>query len=180
MKMLKCIGVAQCSPGIDRLYFRVWVKDGASGPAVQGPASFDTLCYAENSDGRLSFVTLSSSPIACICSARIFLFKADGSWIFRLANGCFFLFCFLSKRKLCNWRANPSKAPLTCTAHRMRPHCWPRRNQHCKKSLESLLIGKIEIFRDEHEHGCRSSASPGCDQLSPSCSTRAAFRELKT
>ena len=31
----------------------------------------------------------------------------------------------------------------------------------------------------EHGNGCRSSASPGCDQLSPSCSPRVASSKLE-
>ena len=36
-----------------------------------------------------------------------------------------------------------------CAAQRMPSHCCPRRNQHSYKSLESWLIDKTEIFRDE-------------------------------
>ena len=58
---------------------------------------------------------LSPSPVLLshvYGSARIFLFKADSSWIFRLANGFFFV-----ERKLCNWRANPSKAWQSIDLH---------------------------------------------------------------
>ena len=68
----------------------------------------------------------------------------------------FFFFFFL--KESCATGAGLSDSRSTCTAHRMRSHCCPRRNQHCSKSLESWLTGKTEIFRDElsseHEHGC--------------------------
>ena len=102
-----------------------------------------------------------------------------------MANGCFF-FSFL-KESCATGRYNLkpferlSDSRSTCTAHHMRCHCCPRRNQHCRKSLESWLIGKTEIFRDElsseQEHGCRSCASPGCVQLSPSFSPRAQLEQ---
>ena len=155
--------------------FRVWVRDGASGP---GPGLVYTLCYAENSDARLSFVTLSSSPVACILFCKNLSLQGWGFLDFSIGQWFFF---FLSKESYATGAQTLRKpdSRSTCTSHHMRPHCWSRRNQHCKKSLESLLIGKTEIFRDEHERGCRSSALPGCDQFSPSCSSRAAFRELK-
>ena len=120
-------------------------------------------------------ITLSSSPVPCSCKNLSF---SEGSWIFRLANGCS---SFFLEREVVQLAGKPC-ADLTVDrlAQRtvyMRSHWRTSRNQHCKKSLESLLIGKTKLFRDEncsvlieHEHGCRSSTSPGCDQLNPSCS----------
>ena len=80
---------------------------------------------------------------------------------------------------MCNWRANPSKAwqsidlrtVCALTVASKKPTLleksrklayWQDRNLSRRKMLSS-----------EHENGCRSSASPGCDQPSPSCSPRA-------
>ena len=119
-------------------------------------------------------VTLSSSPVPCSCKNLSFF---DGSWIFRLADGCSFF--FFSKEKLCNWRANPSGRPdsrSTCTAHRRRSHCRTHKKPTLQEKSRKLAywqdrtLSQRKLLSSEHEHGCRSSTSPGCDQLSPSCS----------
>ena len=170
--------------GVEKLRFRKdpgtcarSLRDGSSGP---GPGLVHTLCYAENSEACSSFVNLSRVLLSHV-PARIFLFKADGSWIFRLANGWFF---FVFSKKVVQLAGKPfeglSDSRSTCTAHLMRSPCCPRRNQHCYKSLESWLIGKTEIFRDqlssEHEHGCQS----GMHRLATFSSALPVPRELKT
>ena len=94
-------------------------------------------------------VTLFSSPVPCSCKNLSF---SEGSWIFRLANGCSFLFFFF-ERKVVQLAGKPFEG-LTVDRLAQRTVCAltdePRRNQHCKKSLESLLIGKTELFRDEN------------------------------
>ena len=121
------IGSASALPII-----RVWVRDGASGP---GPDLVHTLCCTKNSDATFScscsssFPTLSSSPVASSCKNLSFF--SDGSWIFRLANGCFF---FFFQKKSCATGGQTLRKPgsrSTCTAHRMCSHCCPQRNQHC-------------------------------------------------
>ena len=92
--------------------------------------------------------TLSSSPVPCSCKNLSF---SDGSWIFRLTNDCSFFFFF--RKKSCA-TAGQTFEGLTVDRLAQRTVCAltvePRRNQHCKKSLESLLIGKTKLFRDEN------------------------------
>ena len=92
-------------------------------------------------------VTLSSSSVACSCNNLSF---SDGSWIFRLANGCAFIFferkVVQLEGKLFEGLTVDRLAQRTVGAFTVEPI----RNQHCKKSLESLLIGKTELFRDEN------------------------------
>ena len=83
-------------------------------------------------------VTLSSS---CSCKTLSF---SDGSWIFRLADGCSFFFFF--KRNVVQLAGKPFEG-LTVDRLAQRTVCAltvePRRNQHCKRSPESLLIGNL-------------------------------------
>ena len=113
---------------------------------------------------------LSTSPVLLShLPARIFLFEADGSWIFRLANVFFF---FFFRKKVVQLAGKSfeglSDSRSTCTEHRMRSHCCPRRNQHCWKSLRKHAywqcqnLSRRNLLSSEHEHGCRPNASPGC------------------
>ena len=103
----------------------------------QGPPLFTH--FAMQKTVKLAHLLSPSPVLLWHVPARIFLFKADGSWIFRLANGFFF---FFSKESLATGTQNLRKpdSRSICTAHRMRSHCCPGRNQHCCKSPESLLI----------------------------------------
>ena len=117
-------------------------------------------------------VTLSSSPVACSCKNLSF---SDGSWIVRLANGCSFLFF---QKKSCATGGQTLRRPdsrSTCTAHRMRSHCRTQKKPLQEKSRkfaywQDRTFLRRKLLSSEHEHGCRSSASPGCDQVRPSCS----------
>ena len=68
-----------------------------------------------------------------------------GQWLF-----FFFFFFFFFERKVVQLAGKPFEG-LTVDRLPQRTVCAltvePRRN-HCKKSLESLLIGKTELFRD--------------------------------
>ena len=66
----------------------------------------------------------------------------------------------------------------TCTAHRMRSHWRTQKKPTLQEKSRKLAYWqdrtlsrrKSLSYELEHEHGCRSRTSPGCDQLSPSCS----------
>ena len=94
-------------------------------------------------------VTLSSSPVPCSCKNLSF---SDSSWIFRLANGCSFFFFF--QKKSCATGGQTLRRPDSrsiCTASRtVGSHCRTQEKPTLQESLESLLIGKNELFRDEN------------------------------
>ena len=154
---------------------RVWVRDGASGP---GPGLVHTaLLYWKQSLKLAHLVTLSSSPVPCSNSCKNLSFS-DGSWIFRLANGFFFF-----RKKSCATGHGHGRQTLrrpdsrsTCTAHRRRSHCRTHKKPTLQEKSRKLAywqyqtLSRRKLLSSEHEHGCRSSTSPGCDQLSPSCS----------
>ena len=119
-------------------------------------------------------VTLSSSPVTSSCKNLSF---SEGSWIFRLANGCSF---FFFEREVVQLAGKPF-AGLTVDRLAQRTVCAltdePRRNpatlQEKSRKLaywQDQTLSRRKLLSSEHEHGCRSSTSPGCDQLSPSCS----------
>ena len=67
-----------------------------------------------------------------------------------MADGCSF---FFFERKVVQLAGKPFEG-LTVDRLAQRTAgaltVEPTRNQHCKNSLESLLIGKTELFRDEN------------------------------
>ena len=114
-------------------------------------------------------VTLSSFPVPC---SRKNLSFSDGSWIFRLANayGCS-IFFFFFERKVVQLAGKPFEG-LTVDRLTERAVCAltvePRRNQHCKKSLESrgktnplkpgsirIRRGSVRIFEDPWIRGSK-------------------------
>ena len=146
-----------------------------TGHPDQGPAKFILYNFAMLKTVKLAhLVTLSGSPVPCSCKTLSF---SDGSWIFRLANGCSFFFFF--QKKNCATGGQTLRRPgsrSTCTAHRMRSHCRtqekPTLQEKSRKPAywQDRALSRRKLISSEHEHGCRSSTSPGCDQLSPSCS----------
>ena len=118
------------------------------------------LCYAEK---QWSSLILSPSPVLLsLVPARIFLFlRVLGFFDWPMVVPFF-------SKKLCNWRAKPFEG-LIVDRLAQRTVCTltdePRINQHCKKSLESLLIGKTELFRDENRSVMSSSTSTDVDHV---------------
>ena len=113
-------------------------------------------------------VTLFSSPVPCSYKNLSF---SDGSWIFRLANGCSFFFFQLAGKPFEGLTVDRLAQRTVCALT-----VEPRRNQHCKWSLESLLIlaRPISFATKIAQFWARAWMSikyiVWLDQLSPSCS----------
>ena len=151
---------------------RVWVRDAASGP---GPRLVHTTLFCSK---QWSPLILSPSTVLLSMSlvpARIFLFLTVLGF-FDWSMVVPFSFFFFQKKSCATGGQTLRRpdSPSTCTAHRMRFHCRTQKKQHCKKKSRKLAywqdrtLSRRKLLSSEHEHGCRSSTSPGCDQLSPS------------
>ena len=97
-----------------------------SGRPDQGLALF--IHFAMQKTVKLAHLLSPSPVLLWHVPARIFLFKADGFWIFEWPM--VFLF---SKESYGTGAQTLRKldSRSTWTAHHMRSHCCPRRNQHC-------------------------------------------------
>ena len=148
---------------------RVWVRDVASGP---GSGLVHTTLLCRNSEAHSSCHPLQFS-------SRLFLLESFFFWWFLdFSSGQSFFFFFFLKEKLCNSRATLQRpvSRSTCTAHRMRSHCITQKKPTLQEKSRKLAywqdrtLSRRKLLVSEREHRCRSSATPGWDQLSPSCS----------
>ena len=129
------------------------------------------LCYAENSEARSSYHPLQFSCPLFLQESFFFWGFLDfsiGQWLF--------LFFF---RKSCATGGQTLRrldSRSTCTANRMRSHWRTQKKPTLQEKSRKLAywqdrtLSRRKSLSYEHEQGCRSSTSPGCDQLSPSCS----------
>ena len=95
------------------------------------------------------FVTLSSSPVPCSCKNLSFL-TVLGFFDWPMVVPFFFFFFF--KRKVVQLAGKPFEG-LTVDRFAQRTvgsHCRTQEKPTLQESLESLLIGKNELFRDEN------------------------------